>query len=462
MKDLKKEKANISKASFITLIVFIVVLTILMTVFCILYAINKYSYENSAVSLENIYQRSFFDLVDNVNNAEVKLAKLVNSNGGEYSKKLLNEIHENANDAQNNLSYLPISMNGIPETTKFINQLSGFTSVLSLEKENLMSDENLKTLKELNNTISEIKYKLNEVSMDIMKGYNISKNSNIKENIDYTNFTSKIQQIKTFDEEYPTMIYDGPFSDSVVNKKIKGLNFTEISKDQALKIASKIFPTQTTSKEENKSEFSLKYIGETKGKFATYDFNIKKGNSDYYAQITKFGGKLLTLSSYSNRSNKIISNSKAIQIALDFAKQQGLENMECVWSDLVGNDTYLNLAPVINNIIYYPDLIKVKVDLGTGEILGWEATSYYTNHVDRELKKPTITKNQARNNISSDFKVLSSRLALSPLEYNREVLTYEFKCSKNGAIYYFYYNAYDGTLENILKVIQTENGSLLM
>ena len=82
MKDLKKEKANISKASFITLIVFIVVLTILMTVFCILYAINKYSYENSAVSLENIYQRSFFDLVDNVNNAEVKLAKLVNSNGG--------------------------------------------------------------------------------------------------------------------------------------------------------------------------------------------------------------------------------------------------------------------------------------------------------------------------------------------------------------------------------------------
>ena len=257
MKDLKKEKANISKASFITLIVFIVVLTILMTVFCILYAINKYSYENSAVSLENIYQRSFFDLVDNVNNAEVKLAKLVNSNGGEYSKKLLNEIHENANDAQNNLSYLPISMNGIPETTKFINQLSGFTSVLSLEKENLMSDENLKTLKELNNTISEIKYKLNEVSMDIMKGYNISKNSNIKENIDYTNFTSKIQQIKTFDEEYPTMIYDGPFSDSVVNKKIKGLNFTEISKDQALKIASKIFPTQTTSKEENKSELIL-------------------------------------------------------------------------------------------------------------------------------------------------------------------------------------------------------------
>ena len=452
MKDLRKEKANISKASLITLVVFIVVLAIMMTVFCVLYAINKYSYENSALSLENIYQRSFFDLVDNVNNAEVKLGKLINSNGGVYSQKLLNEIHENANDAQNNLSYLPISMNGIPETTKFINQLSGFTSVLSTDNENAFSKENLKSLNELYNTISEIKYKLNEVSMDIMKGYNISKHSDIKENVDYTNFTSKIQKIKTFDEDYPTMIYDGPFSDSVVNKKIKGLNYPEINKNQALEIASNIF--------ENAK--SVDYISETNGKFKTFDFKIIKDKSEYYAQITKNGGKLLTLSSFSNRKERNISNSQAIEIALNFAKQQGLENMECVWSDLVGNDTYLNLAPVVNNIVYYPDLIKVKVDLGTGEILGWEATSYYTNHVEREIKSPTVTKDSVKNKISDTFKILSSHLTLSPLEYNREVLTYEFKCTKKGATYYFYYNAYDGNLENILKVIETENGNLLM
>lgn len=468
MKDLKKEKANISKAGLITLIVFVVVLAIMMTVFCVLYAINKNSYEESAISLENIYQRSFFDLVDNVNNAEVKLGKLVNSTGGMYSKKLLTEIHENANDAQNNLSYLPISMNGIPETTKFINQLSGFTSVLASDQSDTLSSENLKTLKQLYNSVSSIKYKLNEMSTEIMDGYNISKHSNLKENASFTDFTSKIQGVKTVDEDYPSMIYDGPFSDSVVNKEIKGLNFKEISKEEATEIAKKLFEKQEEASKDVEGSTppenqATQFVGETNGKFKTYDFKIVlEGGQEYYAQITKAGGKLLTLSSHANRADKTLSNQEAIEIATGFAKAQGLSNMECVWSDVVGNDTYLNLAPVEDNIILYPDLIKVKVDLATGNILGWEATSYYTNHVERNLPSPSYSKAEAKAKISNDFKIVSSRLALSPLEYNREVLTYEFECEKAGATYYFYFNAENGNLENILKVIKTDNGNLLM
>ena len=453
MNNLKKEKANISKAGLITLIVFVVVLGIMMTVFCVLYATAKNSNEQSAISLENIYQRSFFDLVDNVNNAEVKLGKLINSNGGQYSKKLLTEIHENANDAQNNLSFLPISINGIPETTKFINQLSGFTSVLAASEENAFSEENLETLNNLYNTVSTIKYKLNEMSMEIMKGYKITKHSDLKDNSDFTAFTNKIKEIKTVDEDYPTMIYDGPFSDSVVNKKIKGLNFEEITEKQAKEIASQIF--------ENSK--NVEYIGETNGKFQTFDFSISLENGqEFYAQLTKKGGKLLTLSSHTNRAKKTISTSQAIEIALNFAKSQGLSNMECVWNDVYESDVYLNLAPVENNVILYPDLIKVKVDLASGNILGWEATSYYTNHTNRNLQQPKISKAEVKKNISSDFEIISFKLALSPLEYNREVLTYEFKCTKGGATYYFYYNAIDGTLENILKVIETDNGNLLM
>ena len=208
---------------------------------------------------------------------------------------------------------------------------------------------------------------------------------------------------------------------------------------------------------------TTQFVGETNGKFKTYDFKIVlEGGQEYYAQITKAGGKLLTLSSHAGRANKTLSNEDAIEIATNFAKAQGLSNMECVWSDVVGNDTYLNLAPVEDNIILYPDLIKVKVDLATGNILGWEATSYYTNHVERNLPSPSYSKAEAKAKISSDFKIVSSRLALSPLEYNREVLTYEFECEKAGATYYFYFNAENGNLENILKVIKTDNGNLLM
>ena len=106
-RDLSKEKSNFSKASVITLIVFVAVLGVLMSVFCILYALEKTKQEEKSVALENVYQRSFFDLVENINNTEIKMAKLLNSTDEDYSRDLLSQIHENAYGAQNNLSYLP-------------------------------------------------------------------------------------------------------------------------------------------------------------------------------------------------------------------------------------------------------------------------------------------------------------------------------------------------------------------
>ena len=193
-----------------------------------------------------------------------------------------------------------------------------------------------------------------------------------------------------------------------------------------------------------------------------FDFKlILNNNFEYYAQLTKLGGKLLTLSSFSNNGKNLLTENEAIEIAEKFAKQQGLENMECVWNETAQGDIYLNLAPVVNNIVYYPDLIKVKVDLGTGNVLGWEASSYYTNSHERKLPEPEISKATAESQIEEDFEIVESRLTLSPIDH-KEVLTYEIECTKEGNTYYFYFNAETGKLENILKVIQTKNGDLLM
>lgn len=467
LKDLSKEKANISKASLITLLVFVGVLGIMMTVFCVLYAVNKKAYTESSVNLENVYQRSFFDLVDDVNNAEVKLGKIVNATNEAYVQKLLSEIHESAASAQNNLSRLPLSMNGIPETTRFINQLNGFANVLSRKKANTISAAERQTLVDLYRAVSDIKYNLNNMSSEISNGYSISVNSNKNEKQDFSDFTMLFQSIKSSGEDYPTMIYDGPFSDSVVSKEIRGLTGEEIGKDEAEKIAKKIFEKQENAVSENGGESSaiskISFSGETNGKFKTYDFSISLENGfEYYAQITKTGGKLLTLSSFSKKGKQTISTDEAEKIATDFAKKQGLNNMECVWSGSLGSDTYINLAPVEDGIVLYPDLIKVKIDLSSGNVLGWEASLFYTNHRERNLSQPNVSKKASENRIPDDFKIVEMRLALSPLDFNREVLTNEVKATKEGSTFYFYFNAETGNLENILKVVKTENGNLMM
>lgn len=55
-----------------------------------------------------------------------------------------------------------------------------------------------------------------------------------------------------------------------------------------------------------------------------------------------------------------------------------------------------------------------------------------------------------------------SRLCLAPLDVNEEKLCYEYKCLKDDTTYYVYINAIDGTTENILRVVETEDGSKLM
>lgn len=448
----KESKSNLSKKTVVTLIVFTIVFGILALTFCILYAIDMTKLQQTSTNLENIYQRTFYDLVESVNNTETKMSKLLASSDSNYSNQLLLEINDNLTNAENQLSYLPISMNGISETTKFINQLGGYTSTLAKNTkggEPITKEEKTK-LRELYNSIYGIKIKLNQISNKINEGFNISANANPGKE-DYNKFTKNLMQIKNNDQDYPTMIYDGPFSDSTCNKEIKGLNFAEISKEEAQNTVKNIF-------ENSKVEFS----NETNGKFKTYDFYVMKNDLKLFVQITKAGGKLLTISALNDKKAENISHDKAIQTAEQFAEKLGIKNMKCVWTDVIQSDAYINLAPIINNVIIYPDLIKVKVDLATGEIIGYEACAYYTNHTDRQLASPTISKTEAQNKIDDKYNIQTIKLALSPIEYEGEILTYEFKCYYQGSTYYIYINANTGEEENILKVIETQNGNLLM
>ena len=58
--------------------------------------------------------------------------------------------------------------------------------------------------------------------------------------------------------------------------------------------------------------------------------------------------------------------------------------------------------------------------------------------------------------------VRTTKLAIIPNDYVGETLTYEFMCINEGATYYVYVNAKTGEQVNILKIIETDDGNLLM
>ncbi len=439
------------------LVIALCIVSALLIVSATLWITNMSKVNNMGLTIENVYDRNFYDLVDNVNNSEIKLSKVLASSYDNYSRKLLGEISKNTNSASYNLSNLPISLNGIDQTKKFINQVSGYTGTLcdKIDKGQTLTTAEIDTLENIYESMLALKNSLNQFNDKyIAQGFNIFTNGNLLEG-DYNNFTLKINSIKGSDVEYPTMIYDGPFADGQYNKEPKGLTGNLVSVDYAKQTIKKIYKVV--------EDKDITYKTESQGRFETFDFEVNL-NKDIklYVQVTKTAGKLLTVSGFGDTKEKNVTLQDAISKAKRLAKDQTGVNFDCVWSDVVSNDAYINLAPLQDKIVLYPDLIKVKVDLKSGEIIGYSASSFYTNHTTRQLQTAVFEKTLADKKIPEGFTIEMSRLCLAPLDINEEKLCYEYKCLKNDETYYVYINAIDGTTENILKVIQTLDGNKLM
>lgn len=450
-----RAQTKTKKSTTIVFIVLTAVFAALMVAAVLALFVNTNKMNAYGSSLEYVYQRSYYDLEDNVNNAENKLSKLMASSSGDYQKKLVKEISANAKAAQENLNILPVSAGGMGDSLKFINQFYGYMSSLetSIEKNNKLTSEQKQKVGELHQAIKELKYNLENFTQKLAGGYSILKASKNIEG-DFNNLTNDLRQVKTDDIEYPSMIYDGPFSDSVTNVEIKGLKGENVDAMTAENNLREIY--------EGKRLENFKYLGQTNGKFSTHDFSFYLDGASQFAQITEVGGRLLTVSGAVSSKVSNITFDQAKQLALDFASRAGFEDLQVVWSDEKDGEAYFNLAPTKGDVILYPDLIKVKVDKSSGNIAGFEACSYFTNHVNRNIKNATISKDEAKNTIENGYNIQSSKLCLVPLDYNREVLCYEFKCDHLGSIYFIYVNAQTGVEENILEVVSSMSGQKLM
>lgn len=404
--------------------------------------------------LENVYQSNLYSLIDSVNNLENKLSKTISANGSTYQRKTLLEASQNASEAEISIASLPLSQSDIQDTVKMVNQISGYTTTLAdnLAKGGTLSEDEISTLTRVHESVVDLQNQLNEFARKMERGYSIL-DASLDIDTDSNGFSRAISSLKNNDIEYPTMIYDGPFSDSVVNSNIKGLKGDKISKEEAA----------TKLEELYKNAVKIDYQGETNGKFSTYNYRVTNSNEEeLYIQMTQIEGHILTISGAGENGAQTIDYEAAKNIALEFAKENGIEDGEVVWNDTIKEDVYLNIAPKENGIILYPDLVKVKVNLVSGTVVGYDATSYFTNHTARTLSKGSLSLADAKGKVPSKFTIENARYVLSPLDYNREVVCVEVEATGEGSTYYFYYNVNDSSLENVLKVIETDDGNLLM
>ena len=194
-----------------------------------------------------------------------------------------------------------------------------------------------------------------------------------------------------------------------------------------------------------------------------YTFSVRTHAEDNVSiSISKKGGHVVYMNSNRDVNTEIISQEEANERGKQFLNNHGFTNMKETYYLKQDGIVTINYAYTQNNVVIYPDLIKVKVALDNGEILGIETTGYLNNHTQRDVSKVRISKEEAKRTLNDELNIKSEGLAIIPTEFQTEILCYEFKGTIDDTEFLIYVNAENGREEDILIITNTPNGTLTM
>lgn len=458
---MKKNKIT-KKMSFIIIAIIIAVM--------LLGALIYYAYQETRTlrtATENTYNMSFYELVDYVQNVETYLAKSLISTTPEHGAETLTNVWREASLAQSYLSQLPISSNELENTSKFLNQVSDYSYSLlrkNIEGESL-TQEDLNNIKDLHTYSVELENILNQLSTDLndgrIKWSDMKTGNNMKFATQVSSITNdSFSSLEENFHEYSGLIYDGAFSEHMTSAEKKGLTGEEIDEEKANQIVKEFYG-------EDKIEDIISNGYSENADIPSFDFSVKIKESKEQATISvsKKGGHIIFANCNKEVSTETISQEKANEIAKEFLNNHGyLDMKETYYLKQNGivtiNYAYSQITTKGEQIVMYPDLIKVKVALDDGTVTGIETTGYLNSHFVRTIPENLISKDDAKKVLNKELQIESENLAIIPTEWKTEVLCWEFKGKVDDNEFLVYINAETGEEEDILVIINTPDGTL--
>lgn len=428
-----------------------------------------YQYKRAAdlrQELDNQYNRAFYEMIGYVQNVEVLLMKSMVSATPQMVAETLQEAWHQANLAQTNLGQLPVTQDVLANTSKFLSQVGDFAYALDRQNINgkAIDEKQYKTLESLHQYSVSLGDALNNLQASISGG-RIRWNELAQKGTPL--FQKQSQNMtgalftdldKTF-TDIPTLIYDGPFSEHMTKRQPKGLTGEELTMEQARDKLKKFIGEDRVASIEHTGDIQTDTL-------PAYNFKItfKDRPEDDFAtaDVTKKGGHVIWMLYSRDMGQETLNVDKAKEEGLKFLESRGYKNMKDTYYMKEDSMATINYAYTQDGVVVYPDLVKVKIALDTGEVVGFESKGYIMNHTEREIPSPGLTEEQAVKRVMARSQVKSSGLAIIPTTFGTELFCYELKGKLNDRDFIVYVNAVTGKEEQVIIIIDTPNGILTM
>lgn len=405
------------------------------------------------LELQNSYSRSLDDFSSAVNNISLTLNKAKYVSSPEQISQFAAKLLAEAELSKTALSSLP-SNEELTVLNRFLSQVGNFA--LSVSKSvisgNEISTEQTDNISLLSDTAS----KISNLVSDSQISYNNTDywakelDKKLENEIEGDTLSAALSGIEDELSDYPTLIYDGPYSDHILKKEPSLLkNAESVSENEAL---------QSAAKTAEVKEKDLSFDGFVAGNIPAYRF---KGNG-LYISVSKAGGEAVYMRKEREVGNHLLSYEQALEKAKRYLDRIDKSGMNETYYMISEGIVVINFAFLDGETICYTDLIKVGIALDNGEVMLYEASGFIANHTERAFETPEHTAIEAEEMIAKSLTIKSRALALIPTNSGGEVRCYEFACqAPDGQEILIYINASNLKEEDVLILLKSDGGILV-
>jgi len=410
------------------------------------------------IKAENQYQRAFHDLsfhVDRLHNELGNTLAINTASQDSYRKGLIN-VWRITNQAQSEISQLPLTLLPFNKTEEFLANMSNFSYRAALRdfKKQPLNEEELKTLNALYTHAGEISTDLRGMQakalqnnlrwMDVETAL-----ATEREPLDNA-IIDGFQTVNKKVSEYSDVKWSPSIMNMFQTRNMKMLSGNDVTADEVKQKAATFL---------NVDPSSLQVVENAPGtEHHSFSVTGTRGSTPggVHMDYSSKGGHLLWFSAEREVPEKKFDYRQARDEAAKFLDSHDYKNMTSVAYDEYGNTATITFASRDNNMINYLDKVAVEVAMDNGEIIGLQTKDYVFDHKDRQLKEPKLSAEEARKILNPNFKVDGEAMALIRNDMQEEVQCYQYTGKINGGIYKIFINAETGTEEKIEHVRKEE------
>jgi len=412
--------------------------------------------QRSAQALEDSYTQRMLEAQEHLQALSIRLDKTAAAQDARMQVELLTGAARQADQVVGDLTALPLSHVAMSHTIKFCNQLSEYALMQALlcASGQRLTETAAQELNRMGHSCTLLVGQL-ATARDVMlaQSLHLSRDSSVF--YEPAQLSDRpLEQVGDPDNgmEYPSMMYDGAFSDARHAGTPKALGSETITMEQAVQIARAFVG-------EERVQDATPGV-ETGGVLPCFGVTLTLTDGTVLnADVTRQGGKLLWIMPEHASFQPLLTLEECTLAAQAFLRSRGYGDMEANHYQVYDGLAVINFASVQDGVLLYPDLIKVQIRMDSGELVGLESNNYLMNHTRRQDLAPVLTRTQAVEQTSSRLTGKTARLCVIPYR-SGERLCWEVSGQYDDGEYRVYVDAHTGEEIEVLQMVDLSSGRM--